>query len=240
MRASGFLLSLSLALAPAPAHAGDNPATLDREDQAVMASRTFLQGHPDLKYRTEGFLAWDEGRLEEARGHFLKAAEHADKPAQAVLAEMAWKGIGTPVDRAMGYVWADLAAERGYRQFVAQRERYWAQLDEAGRARALEAGTAVLAHYGDAAAKPRLARQMRRAQQGMIRTVRRKDITVRVPGRGGLPTEIRGHDFYADKFWQPEQYFAWVDAVWKDPPAEHVEVGPVQDVDAPGPLTADR
>ena len=233
MRASGFLLSLSLALATAPAHAEDDPATLDREDQAVMASRTFLQGHPDLKYRTEGFLAWDEGRLEEARGHFLKAAEHADKPAQAVLAEMAWKGIGTPVDRAMGYVWADLAAERGYRQFVAQRERYWAQLDEAGRARALEAGTAVLAHYGDAAAKPRLARQMRRAQQGMILTVRRKDITVRVPGRGGLPTEIRGHDFYADKFWQPEQYFAWVDAVWTDPPAEHVEVGPVQDVDAP-------
>ena len=232
MRTFALLLTLFVSLAAPLAAAKDNPGTIDRDDQAVMASRAFLFGHPDLKYRTEGFLAYDEGRFDEARTNFLKAAEFADKPAQAVLAEMAWKGVGQPVDRAMGYVWADLAAERGYRQFVVQRERYWSQLDAGERERALEEGAAVMEQYGDAAAKPRLVKQMRLAQQGMMKSVRRHQADIYVVGQNGVLSQIRGQDFYAPKFWRPEQYFEWVDAVWKDPPAENVDVGPVEEVNA--------
>lgn len=93
-----------------------------RDEQAVMSSRAFLVAHPDLRFRTEGFLRLDEGKPEQARKDFLKAARYADKPAQAMLAEMAWKGLGQEVDRALAYAWADIAAARGYPQLVALRE----------------------------------------------------------------------------------------------------------------------
>lgn len=232
VRALVFLFAISVAFAALPALAGKDPGVIDRDDQAVMASKAFLDAHPDMKYRTEGFLAYELGDFAEARTHFLKAAEFADKPAQAMLAEMAWKGIGEPADRAMGYVWADLAAERGYRQFVALRERYWSELDAAGRERVLMEGVAVMQHYGDASAQPRLARHLRRARLVMITGRPRKDVTILVPGKYGMGTWVRGHDFYAPKFWEPKQYFEWVDAVWADPPVENVEVGSPEGVEA--------
>src|SRR3546814_9279963 len=70
-----------------------------------------------------------------------------------MVAEMLWNGDGVERDRALAYAWMDLAAERGYAGFLGLRERYWSALDEAGRARALEAGQEVYAHYGDAAAR---------------------------------------------------------------------------------------
>ena len=197
-----------------------------------MASESFLNAHPDMKFRTEGFLAYQDGRFAEARKYFLQAAEFSDKPAQAMLAEMAWKGVGQPPDRPMGYVWADVAAERGYRQFVVLRERYWSELDAAERDRAIEEGSAYMQRYGDASAQYRLAKHLQRARRFMIGGRPRKDVDVWVPGPYGLRTQIRGHDFYATKFWEPKQYFAWVDAVWKDPPVERVEVGPLEGVEA--------
>lgn len=203
---------------------------IDRDDQAVMASKAFLDAHPDMKFRTEGFLAFEEGRFDDARVNFTSAADFADKPSQAMLAEMAWKGIGQSQDRAMGYVWADLAAERGYRQFVVLRESYWSKMTPAEQARAMEVGQSVLERYGDASAQRRLVKYLQRARRLMIGGRPRKDVTVMVPGPYGMPTYIRGHDFYAPKFWEPKLYFEWVDAVWKDPPIENVEVGPLEGV----------
>ena len=48
MQAFALLLTLSVSLAAPLAVAKDNPGTIDRDDQAVMASRAFLFGHPDL------------------------------------------------------------------------------------------------------------------------------------------------------------------------------------------------
>jgi len=233
MRSRALVLVFLLAVPASNADAEGKLAAVDRDDQAVLASKAFLDAHPDMKFRVEGFIAYDQGRFADARAHFARAAEFADKPSQAMLAEMAWKGIGQPQDRPLGYVWADLAAERGYRQFVAQREAYWSRLAPEERARALELGPGILATYGDASARQRLARHLQRARRAMISGRPRKDVTVMVPGPYGMPTYLRGHDFYAPRFWEPRQYQAWVDALWKDPPVEHVEVGPVEGL-APG------
>jgi hypothetical protein len=68
---------------------------------------------------------------------------------------------GTAPDPALAYAWADLAAERGYPEFLGVRERVWAPLDESQRQRALELGASLYAQYGDAVAKPRLERLLR-------------------------------------------------------------------------------
>ncbi len=196
-----------------------------------MATQAFLNAHPDMKYRVEGFFAYEEDRFDDAIKHFTKAAEYADKPSQAMLAEMAWKGIGQPQNRPIAYAWADLAAEREYRHFVALRESYWAKLTPEERATTLSVGQPILEKYGDAAAQKRLARHLRDARRWMISKRPRKDLVVVVPGLHGQPVRIAGHDFYADKFWQPEQYFTWTDAVWKDPPTGRVDVGTIEQID---------
>ena len=142
-----------------------------------------------------------------------------------MLAEMAWKGQGTPIDRVTGYVWADLAAERGYPQFIALREGYWKQLVPAERERVLAVGAPMLQEYGNEATRPRLSKHLRLARRYMLSYRPRKDVTIVVPGRNGQPVYIRGHDFYADKFWDAKKYQAWVDAIWLGPPEGEVDVG---------------
>ena len=138
-----------------------------REQQAVMASKAFLEAHPDLKHRTEGFLRLEEGRTEDARKSFLEAALFADKPSQAVLAEMAWKGIGQPTDRPRAYAWADISAERGYPPLVAIRESYWEQLSDEEKERAIEIGQSLMDEYGDEVAKARMA-LLEQQNQGVV------------------------------------------------------------------------
>ena len=150
--ARGLCLSLSLAMMPAIAMAAAAEAdtsleTISAREQAVMATRTFLNAHPDLKYRNEGWEAYQAGDHVAAMAHFTKASLYADKASQAMVAEMTWKGQGVPEDRAMAYAWADLAAERGYVQFVKLREQYWRALDVAQRERAVQQGSALVADY---------------------------------------------------------------------------------------------
>ena len=219
-------------------HANEALGNIDAHDQQVMASRAFMSAHPDMKHRTEGLFAYEDDRFDDALKHFTKAAEFADKPSQAMLAEMAWKGIGQPQDRPRAYAWADLAAERGYRQFVAQRESYWADLTPEERIVAIDTGQAILEKYGDASAQKRLARHLRDARRWMISKRPRKDLTVVVPGPHGLPIRIAGHDFYADKFWNAEQYFVWTDEVWMDPPTGRVDIGPIEQIKSSEQLPA--
>ena len=223
--ATGWTLAIAAMLAAMPVAQGMEATPVDAEDVKVMSSEAFLRAHPDMKHRSEGWKAYTDADFELARTHFLKAAAYGDKPSQGMLAEMAWKGQGQPEDRPTAYAWADIAAERGYRHFVAQREFYWRELSEHEQARALELGQPLLAEYRDDVARPRLARHLRRARFHMIGGRPRRDATVVVPGPDGLPMRIRGHDFYAEKFWQPAAYQAWVDQVWTDPPEQNVDVG---------------
>ncbi|GAB3505325.1 sel1 repeat family protein [Pseudoxanthomonas daejeonensis] len=227
MRIHGWVVYAGLlcGVASGVAHAGSDDASIDRDDQQVMSTIAFLDAHPDLKYRREGWLAFEAGDYATAIGHFTKAARFGDKMSQAMLAEMAWKGQGQTVDRPLGYAWADLAAERGYRQFVALREHYWGQLTPQERERAIEVGQPLLPLYSQEVTQVTMSKHLRKARRYMIAGRVSRGGDVYVPGVGGLWTKIRGHDFYAEKFWNPQRYQEWTDQVWKDPPRENVDVG---------------
>src|SRR3546814_332787 len=136
----------------------------------------------------------------------------------------------------------DLAAERGYAGFLGLRERYWSALDEAGRARALEAGQEVYAHYGDAAAKPRIAVALRRGRREMTgsRNGMVGSLKIYVPGPGGYQ-QIDGSTFYDARYWEPEKYQQAHAAHWQQTRLQRVTVrevertaGPDQGTRAPG------
>ena len=220
-----LVLALVVLAVPCASLAGS-----DTDKQATMASKTYLDAHPDLKYRVEGFNALEEDRCNDAMEHFVRAASYGDKPAQAILAEMAWEGRCQPVDRSLAYAWADLAAERGYPAFLAQRERYWASLSEDDRARAIDVGRPLLEQYGDAVAKPRMARHLRLARRYMLSGRPRRDVTIVVPSPSGQQMVIRGHDFYANHLWEPKAYQEWVDETWNPPGQGTVDVGDVEQV----------
>ena len=234
---ASMLLCALIAMSPLPAMAAEQAPAADvapnRRDQRIMSTLTFLNAHPDLKHRNEGWEAYQAGDYAAALENFRKAARYADKPSQAMLAEMLWLGHGVPVDRAMAYAWADLAAERGYVQFIRLREQYWRQLDAAEQERAVTDGRVLLDEYADVVARPRMAQFMKRAKQRARRTANSvsQPKMVMVPGPGGSTISIQGHRFYEPKFWDPVQYQAWQDAMWMDPPKGQVDVGDVQQVD---------
>src|SRR5687768_7671599 len=120
----GLILAAALGLSPA-LHAESSP------DSLILSSHSFLDAHPDIKFRNRGFAAQERGDLAAAHEAFERAARFADKPSQAVIAEMLWKGEGVAQDRAKAYAWMDLAAERGYRAMLVQREEYWKALTPA-------------------------------------------------------------------------------------------------------------
>ncbi|MCG6117996.1 MAG: hypothetical protein MEQ07_07355 [Aquimonas sp.] len=212
---------------------------LDREK--VMRSNGFLNFHPDILNRHRGFEALSQQRAEEALGHLKRAARFADKASQAVIAELYFKGEGVPQDRALGYAWMDLAAERGWQGFLALREHYWAQLDDSERKRAIEVGQGVYAEYEDAVAKPRLEAQLRRGRRemtgsrigspGALKIIYGDDVIgvrVRLDERGLGSSSVPGHLYYADEFWLPEAYWEWQAQVWDRPLRGLVDVLPLQ------------
>ncbi len=224
-----------------PAIAGGNGA-LDPHETDIVDSPGFLTYHPDLKGRSRGTRAYSEGRFADAMTQFRLAARYADKPSQAMIAEMLWQGDGIPRDPALAYAWMDLAAERGYRDFLILRERYWAALDVAQREDAVRRGSDVYAAFGDAVARPRIDAALRRGRNTMTgsRTgFGGSALVVSVPGPGGQMQQIDGSLYYADRFWDPAQYQAWQDAIWMAPRRERVDVGAPEVMPAPASRTAD-
>lgn len=198
-----------------------------------MMTEGFLSAHPDLRWRREGLHAYANKRYDEAMRYFLRSARYADKPAQAMIAEMHWKGIGVPQDRALGYAWMDLAAERFYSNFVIMREQYWGVLDEAQQREAIERGQPLLTEYGDDVAKPRMAKILRkqRAMTGSrVGFVGNLQIIPFTGPNAGTGMTIRGDEYYAPKYWRAEKYFEWQDEVWQAPPTRkgRVEVGDLE------------
>lgn len=206
------------------------------DEELVLNSAAFLAAHPDLQNRHRGMEAYEAGDHDLAMSYFRRAARYADKPSQAMVAEMLWKGEGGVQDRALAYAWMDLAAERGYPGFTIIRERYWAELDEGLRRDAVARGEGVYAEYGDAVAKPRIARVLRRERRRVTgsRTGFAGALEILVPGPGGIMQSIDGSKFYDRKFWDPELYQAWHDAVWMEQREGRVNIGDIE------PLRRDR
>lgn len=222
-----LLLSTALALV-LTGLAPQLPALNPDADKPHVAAMTegFLKYHPDLRWRRIGLERFEDGEHADALEAFKRSARFADKGSQAMVAEMYWSGQGTAVDRARAYAWMDLAAERGYKDFLKIRERYWQQLDPAEQERALAIGQEVYAEYGDAVAKERLERKLGQGRRNVTgsRTGFVGSLTVLVPGNGSWIT-LDGSQYYEDRFWKPEQYFEWQDQIWREPYRGVVEVG---------------
>ncbi len=236
-KAAGLLLVTSL-LAPGT-FAADTPTRKpppDPTEDALMMSAGFLSSHPDLRFRLNGQKRFSEGKYADAFDFFQRAAWYGDKPSQGMVAEMLWTAKGVAQDRPLAYAWMDLAAERGYEGFVAHRERYWAALDDAERARAIEVGREVYAKYGDAASEPRLEAVLRRerAKQTGSRTGSSSALKIYVPGPGGTYDQIDGSKYYDERYWDPKQYRALQDSIWARSYTGRVDVGPVQQIGPDG------
>lgn len=229
IRGMAALLLVLLAGAGSGALRAQSPQTTASEDH-ILQSAGFLAAHPDLDNRRKGWDAYRAGAFETAMTYFRRAARYADKPSQGMVAEMLWNGEGVARDPALAYAWMDLAAERGYEGLVVLRERYWRDLDEPLRSEAVDRGAAVYAEFGDAAAQPRMAAVLRRARRNTTgsRTGATGTLKIEIPGPGGIMQTIDGSTYYASKFWDPEEYQAWHDAVWTRPRAGRVDVGDVE------------
>lgn len=219
MRPVAFLVAATLASAALPA----------------LGQSALWRTHPDVAYRDAGLKAYERKDYARAREDFLDAARFSDKGAQAMLAELYWFGLGVERDPVLAYVWADLAAERGYPVLVAKRESYWKELDAEQRARVVEVGEAYYADYGDAVAKPRLEKRLRRGQRDGTGSrvggpagnlVVYNDVQ---PAGNGFTTNSESH-VYAPGHWQPKLYWDRQERAWDSvaPPAGTVEVLPVE------------
>jgi TPR repeat protein len=205
-------------------------------DPAHVAANTdgFLSFHPDLRWRKEGLGRYEDGELGLALLAFKRSSRYADKGAQAMVAEMYWKGEGTPADKSTAYAWMDLAAERGYKDFLTLREYYWNELDAKERERALAVGKKIYAEFGDDVAKPRLESRIRKGarQATGSRTGFKGALTIMVPGAGGWIT-MDANEYYKDEYWKPDLYFKWQDQLWQEYQRGHVEVGALETVPRP-------
>lgn len=205
------------------------PPTDPVQDPAMLAAG-FLGSHPDLRYRMLGMEKYKQKQYDQALQYFQRASYYADKPSQGMVGEMLWNGQGGEQDRALAYAWMDLAAERGYIGFLGLRERYWEQLSDIERKRALDEGQAIYAKYGDDAAKPRIARTLRRERRTATgsRTGFVGNLTIIAPGPDGSYQSIDGSKYYDERYWDPEQYQAWHDSIWMRPRIGLVRVGEIE------------
>jgi hypothetical protein len=144
-----------------------------------------------------------------------------------MLAELYWEGEVLSQDRARAYAWMDMAAERGYRLFIAKREQYWAGLDPVERERALDIGATLLPKIADHVAKPRLAKVL----QSIRHQITGHRIGLMGPQQIHLFTEVSytwvdGSAYYREQYWKPERYFEWTDSIWTPmPQGGRVRVG---------------
>lgn len=233
------------------------PVVAQSSDESLMIAllndRQIVAAHPDLFYRDLGVRAYKDGDKQRAVDMFLRAAGYADKPAQAMLASMYWHGDGVAIDRPRGYAWMDLAADRGYKDLLVQREQFWAQLDASGRQRAIAEGRQIYAEYNDEQGLRKLDQELQRTANkatGSRTGFGGNNLTVRMRGGAAGPglkpkldggptvlggTPVRGIDYYSPMLWSAAPYAKLKDRVWEYAHSEigTVEVGPLQSLSAP-------
>ncbi|MBF6026049.1 sel1 repeat family protein [Lysobacter niastensis] len=240
-----YLVPLALALC-LPAQADERAINLDLYQTSLLQA----SGHPNELARWHGIWNFDNGRMDEARAYFERAASYGDKLSQHFLTLMYWNGEGVERDPAVAYVWADLAAERANNHdMLEMRERIWGELTEQQRRRALEIGPGYYAKYGDAAAQPRNDAAIRRFMRTQTGTrvgllTSKLDVSAGRPdlwAGGGTssfgPVKSTGTEFYADSRTRPGAYWKAEDvslkALLKQVGAGRVDVGEVKKVEAP-------
>lgn len=252
-RGALFVFALATAIAGCPASAAAQ-ANDNGVQVALLNNPRIIETHPDLRYRRLAIRAYESGDKAAALDLLRKAASYADKPSQAMLAAMYWNGDGVTADRPRGYAWMDLAADRGYRDLLVQRESCWNALDAAGRKQAVTVGREIYAKYNDKAGLARLdaaLRQEAKRATGSRTGFGGNNLTVRMRGGTAGPgltpaldngpvevggTPMRGEDYYSPVLWLAGEYAKLKDDVWEQARAETgtVEIGPLQKVPKAG------
>lgn len=199
------------------------------KDDEMAGTLTYQRTHPDQANRALAVQAYEQEQYPQAYRYFLKAAYYGDKASQAAIAEMMWRGIGVEQNLPAAYAWMDAAAERGYKSFLAQRERYWAQLSEDQRTEALKIGAGIYAGYGDKVAKPRLERLLRMGDKWAYASVTHRAyarVLAKSANGNGFIEILSG--YYEPKYWEPRDYWEWQKRVWDEPRTGTVTVGPLE------------
>jgi hypothetical protein len=206
--------------------------SLARKDVDYVAIRA--ASHPNEYFRVRGASSAADGHWEHAAKMFRMAAGYADKYSQHRLSLLYWHGVGVREDRVEAYLWADLAAERGYPQFLALREKMWLALSSTNQAAVAERGPALYARYGDPTAKPRLDREIDRVRLSITGSR-----TGFIGAVGAMPGEVLRekkvisvfemqavNSIFARGRLDPKQYWEQEDTLWKTP---NVTVGDIED-----------
>lgn len=189
--------------------------------------------HPNELHRIYANKAAASGDWGDAARHFRIAARHADKYSQHRLSMLYWHGVGVAADRVEAYIWADLAAERGYPQFLAIRERMWAELTPRQQADVPTRGRAFFDEYADSAAKPRVERAIAQGlrQRTGSHTGFDAGLIISSIGPGnqlfGSVGGVNLKTMYDASRTDPKKYWAFEDMVWKN---GLVKVGEIEDV----------
>ena len=236
------------------AHAGDDPLSdpaVQKTLRAMNDASTWY--HPDLFGEFAGMRRYARRSYQDALKYFEIGAFYADKLSQLSIGLMYLNGEGVAPDPETAYAWLDIAAERGYPDFMATRDRVLAQLtpEQLQHAQALRAELAK--KYADAVAKPRMEQQLRRGLEQMTGSHTGFDFgLVHDSARGmlcrGTSLDINGlavpeagcgsEDIYAKSRWEPDKYFALRDSQWK----ATVTVGDIRNpdkADAPAEKSTD-
>lgn len=200
--------------ADTPASVPPELAVASATDAATAANFDFLSwysdGYYNEYYRFKAAREASKGNWAHAARLFEIAARYGDKYSQHRLSLIHWHGVGAPKDRIDGYIWADLAAERGYPPLLAIREKMWEALTPEERAAVPARGKSRYAKYGDAAAMPLF--------RGMLARQRARHFLLI---RSSVPSQLPR--FYADS------YMAQEARSWKK---IRVDIGDIQRDDA--------
>lgn len=214
----GFL-ALALAVA-AQAGSADAPSAGDKFRQIDQALR-LAEGHPNEEHRLYALRAYAKGEVRLAAEQFRLAAGFADKFSQHRLSLMCWNGEGVARDPVIAYVWADLAAERGTPNLLANREKMWGKLSAAEREQVGKIGPDYYAQFGDTVAKPKQIAEMRRfanRRTGSRVGWNGSRLDVSVPQSGDISqtdasVPIGDADLYGADRTNPERYWRIQDAI---------------------------
>lgn len=226
------------------AHAEKDPLK-DPDVQKTMRAMANAStwGHPDQFGEFAGLRYYAHHDYKGALKYFKIGALYADKLSQLSIGLMYLNGEGVGKDPATAFAWLEIAAERGYPEFEATRDRVKASLTPDQLQRADKIHAALAAKYGDAVAQPRMAKQLRLTQMQItgshtgfdsgitqLSTKSTCGPTVAVGGDITPQAGCGGPSMYAKSRWDPKTYFASRDAEWK----ATVSVGALQAAGTPG------
>ncbi len=178
--------------------------------------------HPNELYRIYGAKAAANGQWRDAANSFRKASRYADKYSQHRLSLLYWHGIGVGQDRVEAYVWADIAAERGYPQFLAIREKMWGELTPQEQALVPARGDRLYKEFGDPASKRRFADALAQGKRKVTgsRTGFANNLAIVSRGSGsslfGNAGGVNLEKMYEASRTDPDKYWEFEDYAWKN------------------------